>query len=138
MISYARQQMLADRKPSGTPEHDEQVTLFQLLALNEREFPALKWVHAIPNGGHRHKATAGKLKAEGVKAGVSDIFVPIPVKGYHGLYLEMKAGKNKLTTEQSEFGDFVTSRGYSFYTAWSAGEALTAIGLYLGVELRYG
>lgn len=68
--------------------------------------PELRWLHAIPNGGYRDKATAGKLKAEGVKRGVSDIFLPLPMRGpivggsyqgqelqthlYCGLYVEMK------------------------------------------------
>lgn len=68
--------------------------------------PELRWLHAIPNGGYRDKATAGKLKAEGVKRGVSDMFLPLPMKGpivggsyqgqelqtftYAGLYVEMK------------------------------------------------
>ena len=34
----------------------------------------LLWCH-IPNGGHRHKAVAGKLKAQGVKPGVPDNFI---------------------------------------------------------------
>ncbi len=34
----------------------------------------LLWCH-IPNGGHRHKAVAAKLKAQGVKPGVPDNFI---------------------------------------------------------------
>ena len=38
--------------------------------------PRLEWIHAIPNGGLRNKATASNLKAEGVKSGVLDVFLP--------------------------------------------------------------
>ena len=31
---------------------------------------ALKWIFAVPNGGHRAKSVAGKNEAEGAKAGV--------------------------------------------------------------------
>lgn len=48
---------------------------------------------AIPNGGWRNITTAQKLKAEGVIAGVPDLFLAIPHGGFHGLWLEMKNGK---------------------------------------------
>jgi len=32
-----------------------------------------------------------------VKAGIWDIFVPIPAKGFHGMFVEMKFGSNRLT-----------------------------------------
>jgi len=139
MISYARQQMLAEGKrrgPTRQPEHDEQVAFFNALGLETKFRPELKWIHAVPNGGHRSKATAGKLKAEGVTPGVSDIFVPLPANGFHGLYIEMKAGKNTLTKEQKEFAAFVVSRGYQFVAAWSAKEAFEALSIYLGVVFR--
>lgn len=45
----------------------------------------------VPNGGHRHKATAAKLKAEGVKAGIPDLVLDQARGGWHGLRIEMKA-----------------------------------------------
>jgi hypothetical protein len=52
--------------------------------------PELRWLHAIPNGGYRDKITAGKLKAEGVKRGIPDVFLPLPMTKYAGLYVELK------------------------------------------------
>ena len=43
------------------------------------KWPCLKWLHHIPNGGLRNRVVAGKLKAEGVRAGVSDYFLPWPM-----------------------------------------------------------
>jgi hypothetical protein len=66
--------------------------------------PELRWLHAIPNGGMRDKITAGKLKAEGVKRGIPDAFLPVPMPlggpsqwsiRYCGLYIEMKRPKSK-------------------------------------------
>lgn len=60
---------------------------------------ALQSMFAIPNGGSRHKAEAGKLKATGVKAGVPDIFLPATryfdagygrIELMHGLFIELK------------------------------------------------
>jgi hypothetical protein len=53
--------------PSGRSEHDQQVALFTWANQNLDRYPVLRWMFAVPNGGHRHPAVAGKLKAEGVK-----------------------------------------------------------------------
>lgn len=117
-------------------EHDQQVKVFNVLRLNEAALPEIAFIYAIPNGGARHPAVAGKLKAEGVKKGVCDICIPIPNAAYHGAYLEMKYGKNKPTNEQKEFMAFVERRGYKVGLAYSAEEALDFIANYLQVNLR--
>ena len=111
-------------------EHYEQSELFRLT----RDRKDLRWMIAIPNGGYRTKATAGKMAAEGQKAGIWDIFVPIPSGGYHGLFIEMKFGKNKLTELQREFGKFATGQGYLCKVAYSADEAIKIIDEYLGLS----
>jgi hypothetical protein len=45
----------------------------------------------VPNGGHRVKAVAAKLKAQGVKAGIPDLVLPMARGGFFGLYIEFKA-----------------------------------------------
>lgn len=117
-------------------EHDEQVKVFDVLRLNEAQYPQLAFIYAIPNGGARHPAVAGKLKAEGVKRGVSDVCVPIPSLNKHGAYFEMKFGKNKLSPEQLKFADFIKSQGYYYETVWGSDEMLTGIEFYLGIKLR--
>lgn len=55
-------------------------------------------IHAIPNGGDRSARQGSSLKVQGVKPGIPDIFVPIPMvhrsnNSYitkSGLYIEMK------------------------------------------------
>lgn len=58
------------------------------------------YLFAIPNGGGRSKAEAGRLKAEGVKAGVSDTMLPLKRQGCAGLWLELKAPGKKPTPDQ--------------------------------------
>ena len=48
-------------------------------------------VYHVPNGGHRHKAVAAKLKQEGVVAGIPDLVLTMARGGYFGLYIEFKA-----------------------------------------------
>lgn len=74
--------------------------------------PELADYHAIPNGGMRDKITAGKLKAEGVKAGIPDTFLPVARRGFHGLYIEMKKPGEKPTADQKKFLRRATERGY--------------------------
>ena len=108
-------------------EDDNQKALFQWAKYK----PELMWLHAIPNGGKRNYKEAVRLKAQGVKSGVWDIFLPVAKHGYHGLYIEMKAGKNKLTENQHLFGDFAHKQGYLTHTAYSWLEAKKVITEYM-------
>jgi len=125
-------------------EHEHQKAVFQILALNEVQYPWLKFAYAVPNGGHRHPATAGKLKAEGVKRGIPDICLPFPNKPmnadssphFAGAYIELKAGNNKATPEQKEFLEFVNARGFVGIVARGCEEALDFIEYYIGGKLR--
>ena len=77
---------------AGT-EHAHQVALFIWASQSLKQYPLLRLLHAIPNGGDRAPAVAARMKAEGVKAGVSDIFLPVARHGVHGLYIELKRPK---------------------------------------------
>src|SRR5690348_6356166 len=92
----------------------EQVALFEWAALMEPEYPFLGLMFAIPNGGHRHIAVARRLKAEGVKAGVPDIFLPWASDGYHGLFIELKRRKGgTVSDEQADWHDALLQAGYA-------------------------
>lgn len=116
-------------------EHLEQVALIQWWALQHKRFGLPEFaLFAIPNGGHRHPAVAGKLKAEGVRAGILDLMLAVPVPGKHGLFIEMKAGKNRPSPEQSAIGAYLQSERYEVVLCYSFAEAMTAILTYLGVR----
>lgn len=97
---------------SSGSEHAEQVALFAWAALNAQKYPELRLMFAIPNGGKRDKITAAMLKAEGVKAGTSDIFLPVARGMWHGLFIELKVGKNKPSLEQELFIHNMQQAGY--------------------------
>ena len=69
-------------------------------------------LYANPNGGKRDKREAARLKAEGVRPGVSDLFLAIPAGEYHGLYIELKAPGGKATMLQNQFIRRARARGY--------------------------
>lgn len=104
----------------------------------------LAFMFAIPNGGKRDKITAGNLKAEGVKAGVPDIFLPVmygPTQDspHGGLFIEMKkpaskpkhTGKGGVRATQTEYHRFLEEQGYAVVVCYSWEEARDAIIAYL-------
>ena len=103
------------------PEGVEQATLFSWASMRIGKYPDLKWMHHIPNGGKRGKAEAARLKAEGVKPGVADIFLPAPKGRYHGLYIELKTlDGGTRSKEQKEFIKDMSAAGYyaTFCEGW--------------------
>jgi hypothetical protein len=89
----------------------------------------------VPNGGLRNKTVAAKLKAQGAKAGVSDYFIAIPVGRYHGLWLELKAGKNGLTPTQKEWLRRMTIQNYACVAAWGWEAAAQCIEQYINGQV---
>jgi fructose/tagatose bisphosphate aldolase len=71
------------------------------------------------------------LKRMGVKKGVADFFLALAIGGFHGLWIELKTEKGKLTPEQLEFLMRKRQRGYSARVAHGSDEAKEAILDYL-------
>jgi len=117
-------------------EHEEQVTLFEWAAIQSYAQPELALMRAIPNGGHRDIRVARKLKDEGVKAGTFDILLPVARIGYHGLWIEMKVGKNTLTKEQRQFMVDMETQGYRCSVCYSWEAAADELLLYLAGDRR--
>ena len=103
-----------NRTPSkrGQPEHRMQVALFKWAKLAAGADPRIGLMFAIPNGGARNAIVASKLKAEGVKPGVPDVFLPVPVGEYHGLWIELKVKPNKPSPEQHDWIRKLIIAGY--------------------------
>lgn len=125
--------MRAKRPPEPT-EHESQSAFFdwwELFAQSKR-IPA-QLCFAVPNGGHRHKAVAAKLKAEGVKPGVLDVFLMIPAGGFHALLLEFKRRGRKVEPGglQEAFISETRLRNYNVLVVWSTDEAIKAAKEYL-------
>lgn len=115
-------------------EHDEQVALFQWQRMMSKSYPALDWMHAIPNAAKRSKGVAAWMRAEGMTAGIFDVFLPWPANGYHGLYVEMKRKPNKLTDKQTAFGHEMARRGFYVVVCYTADDAIKVIREYVGIN----
>ena len=101
------------------PEQAQQIALFQWAAMNERMYPALRWMFAVPNGEKRTIATGRILKAMGVKRGVLDVWLPIAGSlSLRGLVFEFKAPgtahrASAWSTEQSEWRAVLILEGWA-------------------------
>ena len=75
------------------------------------QYPQYLLFH-VPNGGRRNAREAAFLKLEGVVAGIPDLFLAVGRHGFHGLFIEMKAGKNTTTPAQKEMMERLYRAGY--------------------------
>lgn len=116
--------MIRPEQITGTDEHAEQTRLFCWAAIEAQTCPQLKWLHAIPN------ANSHKQVAEGVRAGVADVFLPVPRWKHNldlataGLYVELKLIKRAkeknggLSQAQIDFGLYANSVGYLWHVCY--------------------
>jgi len=74
-------------------EAQEQRALFEWINFEKKVHPELGLCFHIPNEAKRSYALALELQREGMRAGVPDIFLAVPTKTYHGLFIEMKRRK---------------------------------------------
>lgn len=123
---------------TGLSEHQIQCQFMDQVRLFEERYPVLKLVFSVPNAGAgAQRGQAGKMKAEGVRAGVADVFVSVPrLKNTGeirtpGYYLEFKRPKQKQRPEQVEFQRAVTAQGYAYSVVFSAEEAWMRLTSYL-------
>ena len=113
----------------------EQQAVVKYCEYQSWRLPNANRIFHIANGGLRTKTEAIRLRAEGVKAGVSDLCLPVPLNGYHGLYIEMKRPDhtNKPTEDQIDWLDYFNSVGYKAVVCYGYEEAVTEIQRYYGI-----
>ena len=131
-------------------EHQEQVTVMQWAHAMYLIFPEACLMFAIANGGLRpqrltekkgelrqYSPEGKKLRAEGVKAGVPDLLLPVARHGYHGLFIEMKRQGGSMSHEQASWFGFLTAQGYAVCVCRGADAAIKTISEYLSKENQW-
>lgn len=137
LILPARINLLRPNKESFQgDEHDLQKAFFSNIAVQMLGDPYLYLFHAIPNGGTRDKITAGKLKAEGVKAGIPDTYLPMPRGKYNGFYMEFKAKSNKPDEDQRAVMLMLDTQGFKVLCVNHLDDAIKAFTDYYTLDLR--
>lgn len=102
----------------------------------EYQYPEVRRVtFSIPNGGARTPQYGARLKAEGLMAGVPDLFIAYPVTFKHGLFLEFKkSSKEKPTKPQQNMMELLIAREYTVRVVYGVDSAIGAVKDYLGVR----
>ena len=93
-----------------TNEHQLQVACVHYFRVKYKN----KLIFSIPNAGKRSVRAGVYYKAEGLVAGVPDLFVPEPNETYAGLFIEMKteSKSSKATPAQIDMMQKLRDRGY--------------------------
>lgn len=119
-------------------EADETRAVVEWARVLASRFPALDMLVGIPNAGAGPlRGMAGKMKAEGARAGFPDLFLFVPNAALqvHGLALEMKrAHGGRLSPEQEAWRLRLESGGYAWVCAAGADAARLALCGYLGLS----
>ena len=115
-------------------EHDEQVAVMEWAALMSTTYPGLELLFAIPNGTRTTYGIARKMRMEGVKKGVPDLFLPVPKGKYHGLFVEMKTQVGHASPEQKDWLKALALQGYCAVICKGADEAIATFTRYMEQE----
>jgi hypothetical protein len=113
----------------GPSESEIQKAFFQWLSY----YPYIRSLTMhIPNGGSRNKLEAINLKKQGVTPGWPDVFMAIPTKTHHGLFIEFKSKIGKVSTNQSSQALALMGENYAWAICRSLDEAMEIVKFYLG------
>lgn len=84
----------------------------------------------IPNEGARTIQYGRRLKEMGMRAGVSDLFIALARRGYHGAWLELKSQDGLISAKQQQFLDDMAAQGYYTCVCFSIDETIEKIKWY--------
>jgi len=76
-------------------------------------YPGLDRIVHVGNEGKRTGKTIGGLKGSSrFNKGFPDLFLPVPKNGYHGLMIELKTKRGKLSESQTHWLCYLSGEGY--------------------------
>lgn len=110
--------------PSSNPsETQEQKQLIQWCRTDAR----FQYLFHIPNESVGGPGWLTRNRQMGVKPGVPDLLYPVPLKGYHGLFIEMKTKTGRLSAEQKKWITALEIFGYKCVVAHGWEQAKEAL-----------
>lgn len=130
LYSMAREEIMKNEKDKLTIKQSEtweQKQLIQWCRTDKR----LQFLFHIPNESVGGQGWLIRNRQMGVKAGVPDLFYPVPLHGHHGMFIEMKAEKGRLRKEQAAWIKALEGFGYKCVVAHGWKEAKEALEEYL-------
>jgi len=86
---------------------------------------------SFPNGGVRDPRYGARLKREGMKKGFPDLGIFSPRGQYHGMFIEFKNEKGRVSPEQKEILYKLQAKGYLCVICKSIEEAINLTNEYL-------
>lgn len=113
------------------PEDKELIKVFDWLRLNK---PIVRHCFHFANERKCSIQYGLLLKRKGVRSGIADIFVGIPSKGYHALWVELKTENRKPTESQKIFLADRIEMGDMAVCVWEFEGAKHVILEYLGLN----
>lgn len=90
----------------------------------------LKHIMHIPNESKSTPGYRKTLSDMGVKSGVSDLFVALPRRGYHGAWIELKSQNGRLGPAQKVFLEDMAIAGYFTKVCYTIEEAIETLTFY--------
>lgn len=114
-------------------EREEQTAIFRWVQVAKGRYPELTLLYHVANeAGSRGRREMAMLKAEGVRAGVPDLCLPVARGGFHGLYIELKRQRGgKVSEIQQAWIDALLAQGYAVRVCRGAEEAIQTLENYL-------
>lgn len=67
---------------------------------------------SIPNGAKRTPACAAWMKKEGLRSGIPDLFIAKPKRGFHGLFIEFKSARGRVSDSQEKWHKVLEDNDY--------------------------
>lgn len=136
----AKSQQKPQRKQQKTKllEHDLQKQFFNVCRFHAEVHKDWRYenIFATPNQAPRSFAQANYMRAEGLRAGVPDVFVAVPCGGFPGLWIEFKCPGKKQTEAQQQWFERLRKVGYLCEVVYSATDATELVRNYFMGNIR--